>query len=589
VGLWLDKCVNCEKLMGRKGKSFVGRYWPAGVILAAGLAASGLLGILIYRGAVRLDEARFELETTVSAALLEKHMERYEERLARLADYCAQFEELPTEIWYFRRNEMTDLSGNLPCVTHAAYCPKIISANFEAHLARGRTLWSQLYRFDPPPAPGRDCALPVWQFWSHPEFKAIKRGMNMAEESDWHPSVVRALERADAWISEGVAQVTRKDGVEETGFWLVLSLFCPDQEAAPWSLPNESPEASILRRQAFRRSVATGILAAFISVDRMLDQYNRPPNTRRTHLRLYAHREPSLASLLNPSSKPPEKPEYRRVVPMRWYRNAWALEATSTPLFESESLQYRGWVAGGAGGGLSLLASALVAVAMRARGRQEQMTEQIREARDALAEAQRERERLGHDLHDSAIQSLYGIQLRLGHTANHFNAEPALARREFGEVRAELDTVIAEIRSFLVAGTAGKETVDLAGVLLAIAERAKAGSETRIEVECDPMASSRLSSARAVQLANITREALSNSLRHGQPDRVEIALRSDNGVVLLEISDDGAGFDTKAKSPQGVGLTSMAKRAQEIRGEFDVQSTPGRGTKVVVRVPVGES
>jgi signal transduction histidine kinase len=152
-------------------------------------------------------------------------------------------------------------------------------------------------------------------------------------------------------------------------------------------------------------------------------------------------------------------------------------------------------------------------------------------------------------------------------------------------VRAELDAVIAEVRRFITAEENGNKTADLSGVLHALAQRVRTGTTAQIEAYCDAEASDRLSGTQAVQLANIAREALSNSLRHGKPRRVEIALRSEPESVRLEISDDGSGFDPKSATRQGVGLTSMATRAKEMRGTLDIQSAPGSGARVIIRVP----
>ena len=121
--------------------------------------------------------------------------------------------------------------------------------------------------------------------------------------------------------------------------------------------------------------------------------------------------------------------------------------------------------------------------------------------------------------------------------------------------------------------------------LRALVRRSRAGNTAQIEVSCDPGAADRLSAAQAVQLANIAREALSNGLRHAKSQRMEIALRSERESVVLEISDDGAGFDPKSPPRRGDGLASMATRAQEMGGTLDIQSSPDRGTRVVVCVP----
>jgi signal transduction histidine kinase len=316
-----------------------------------------------------------------------------------------------------------------------------------------------------------------------------------------------------------------------------------------------------------------------------------PPGPKEIGLEIFASRDPRLDQWLNPTDHPPRAldPSFESYltasIPLLLYANKWTIFVYTLPAFEKGSPRHLAYVTSAAAAGLTLLAASLVGVALRARGRQEVMTEQIREARDALTAAQRERERLSHDLHDNAIQSLYGVQLRLGHAAKQFDAEPPLARREITDLQAELDTVIAEIRSFILVKEGERESVDLGAVLRAMAERAKVGSPVTIKVNAGHEPSHRLSAARAVQLANIGREALSNSIRHGQAKRVQIDLKCENADVCLEIVDDGKGFDVNASRAAGIGLTSMAKRANQIGGELEVQSGPGKGTKIKVRVP----
>ena len=562
-------------------------YWPVGLVLLAGLGISGWLGWMLNRDAVKLDEQRFDLETRQIAASLEQNMERYEERLARLADYCAQFEELPQHIWSFRSQTMTDLDGNLPAVVHAVYCPKITATNFQSHLERGRAVWQESYLFDPTERPGRDVALPVWQFWSRSGTERVGLGTDMATESESHPSLLPALGTARGWISARPFQTVRAGGQRETGFWFALTLFetNPAQRVSPRE-QGETPEQSTKRRGEFNRSVATGLLGVFISTDYVVDRaYNATNRPSRIHVRLYAAKEPRPDTLFNRLSLAPPSPRHRRNMVQPWYGRRCCLEFASTPLFEAESSRHRGWLLLGGGTGMTLLAGALVGVALRARNRQELMTGQIREARDALAAAQQERNKISRDLHDGTIQSLYAIQLGLGHTVEKLADEPAKAGRELSAVRGELDTVIAEIRQFITAEAGAGKPVDFSAVLQALVQRAHAGATAQIELHCDSSASDRLTGAQAVQLANIVREALSNSLRHAKPQRVLIALRSEREAVCLEISDDGTGFDPNAPARPGGGLASMTARAQEMRATLNIQSSPGQGTSVVIRVP----
>ncbi len=91
------------------------------------------------------------------------------------------------------------------------------------------------------------------------------------------------------------------------------------------------------------------------------------------------------------------------------YGNKFSIFFHTTTLFEAQSPRRLAWITVAAGAVLSVLASMLVGVALRARNRQERMTEQIWKARDALAAAQQERNKLSRDLHDGTIQSLYAI------------------------------------------------------------------------------------------------------------------------------------------------------------------------------------
>lgn len=589
-GFDFHQAVRVEKGMAIQFRGMIRRwYWPAWVTLVLGLAATTWLARGVYRQAEELDRQRFKLETHVLAQLLEGTMERYEERLARLADYCAQFEEMSAAVWDFRLHEMTLPASDLPSVMHLAYCPKVVPAEFSDHFARGRAVQGEQYVFSPEVRSEREVALPVWRSWSRAGFERIRPGTDLAAETESHPAMRAALGRVRPWVSSRPTRVRKSDGRWENGFWFVLPTFKSDQvRLSPSRKPRETEDDLRARQRSFLASNATGALAVFISTDRMLDQaFNSPRLSPRVHVRLYTGAEPKPEFLLNPILPPPTRPRHREVLVLPWYVRRWALEMTSTPQFEAGSPRPRAWLVAAAGTGMTFLASALVGIALRARNRQELMTDQIREARDALAAALAERQKLSHDLHDNTIQTLYAIQLGLNQSGEKLAAEPAGARRELAAARAELDAVIAGIRRFITAEEGTEQAADLAGVLRALVERARVGTTARIEMRGDAYASERLATNQAVQLANIAREALSNSLRHARARRVDIILRSERDAVCLEIADDGAGFDPNSATRQGVGLSSMSARAKEIGGMFGLDSAPGHGTRVTVRVPAG--
>jgi len=286
------------------------------------------------------------------------------------------------------------------------------------------------------------------------------------------------------------------------------------------------------------------------------------------------------------------KPYLARRVPWPMYGRKFSMFIYSTPLFEAQSPRRMAWVASGAATGVTLLASALVGVALRARLRQEGMAVDILEARDALAAAAKERVKLGHDLHDGAIQSLYAVQLGLTRTAENVEASLPNSARVLNETRERVDEVIAELRRFLLARESGEESIAPVGldrVLGAMVERLEATTAARLSFNAQPGAAARLSTAQAVQLTQLARSALANCLRHAGASEIVVTLGGSEAFVRLEITDNGAGFDLNQPANGGMGLHSMRSRAVEAGGTLEVHSHPGQGTRIVVSLPVSKA
>jgi signal transduction histidine kinase len=94
----------------------------------------------------------------------------------------------------------------------------------------------------------------------------------------------------------------------------------------------------------------------------------------------------------------------------------------------------------------------------------------------------------------------------------------------------------------------------------------------------------RLPAAREEAAYRIAQEALHNALRHAAPSLVTVAVRAGEGSLVLEVTDDGRGFDAQAPTRQ-FGLASMRERARTVGGRLNVRSTPGVGTTVRLEVP----
>lgn len=192
-----------------------------------------------------------------------------------------------------------------------------------------------------------------------------------------------------------------------------------------------------------------------------------------------------------------------------------------------------------------------------------------------------DRSRIGRELHDSVLQALYAIGLSLAQSRGLRKASP-LSRDQAAD---QLTKLIQEIRRMIL--SVESESVDpfrLVSELQALCQTFERVSQLRIRVEVDPTAEEILTGEEARELVTITREALSNCLRHAHATRIVVALRQVGSRVRLTIRDNGSGFQVEHGHAKGIGLAHMENRARKIGGRLDIRSTVGRGTRVTADV-----
>jgi signal transduction histidine kinase len=90
-------------------------------------------------------------------------------------------------------------------------------------------------------------------------------------------------------------------------------------------------------------------------------------------------------------------------------------------------------------------------------------------------------------------------------------------------------------------------------------------------------------------LYRIVQEALHNMVKHARASQVELRLNQTDGVVTVEVSDNGRGFDATSSFPGHLGLHSMQERVKSLGGELQIESAPGQGTRIRANVPVHEA
>ncbi len=195
-----------------------------------------------------------------------------------------------------------------------------------------------------------------------------------------------------------------------------------------------------------------------------------------------------------------------------------------------------------------------------------------------------ERERIGRDLHDSTIQSLYGISLTMEHAQHLLSSRPAQAAGRLEQAMEGVTRVIKEIRGYVMGLHEGREQETLPEVLERAAREFRVNSLLPVEVRARGEVPE-LNPDDRLHLELLVREALANVARHAGPARAEVTVSAEDGVLQIVVTDDGRGFDPVARSA-GLGLRTMAERARRLGGSLDVRSTPGEGTTVEVTLPV---
>jgi len=246
------------------------------------------------------------------------------------------------------------------------------------------------------------------------------------------------------------------------------------------------------------------------------------------------------------------------------------------------------WAVGGLGVLFSGLFAGMVWTEGRARRNESRFANELREANGRLAAVTRERERLTRDLHDGTIQSIYAVGFDLQRVRNLAERNPGEARAELTRTMVTLNQVVMELREFIVHAEPGNQSVQTVDtVLQALVERARRNTQAEISLELAPDAAQLVPSQQAVEVLQIVREALTNSLRHAYPRQIGIALTRDGRDWRLTIADDGVGFDPQQVAGRtGHGLRNLQDRAAELGGESVVVSAPGTGTAVRVVFPV---
>jgi signal transduction histidine kinase len=198
-----------------------------------------------------------------------------------------------------------------------------------------------------------------------------------------------------------------------------------------------------------------------------------------------------------------------------------------------------------------------------------------------------ERERIGMDLHDGIIQSIYAVGLALDYARSTVEEEPAAARVKIDQAIEGLDTTIQDIRSYILDLRPRQlRGEDLMQGLEQLVEEFNTNSRSQAILLGPRNGMEGLPTANATTLFHICQEALANAAKHAKAGLVDVRLLTSDQRVILEVTDDGLGFDLRKMSVTlGHGLSNMHFRAQKVGGDVEINSEPGSGTTVLAWVP----
>ncbi|RXK55024.1 hypothetical protein ESB00_03750 [Oleiharenicola lentus] len=208
----------------------------------------------------------------------------------------------------------------------------------------------------------------------------------------------------------------------------------------------------------------------------------------------------------------------------------------------------------------------------------------LRESEARLRQWMTLHDRLARDMHDGIIQSVYAAGLGVESARNLLKNDRTAADQRLVSSQRMLNDALWQLRTFIQLlepeNTHGQTPAQSLSTLVT---NMQALQPVPIIAEIDPAAATRIPPQHELHVLHMAREILSNALRHSGAKQVRIKLTTQaDGLVRLEINDNGNGFNPAARSGSGRGLANLTARAKEIDAQLEINSTPGTGTRIAL-------
>lgn len=199
-----------------------------------------------------------------------------------------------------------------------------------------------------------------------------------------------------------------------------------------------------------------------------------------------------------------------------------------------------------------------------------------------------ERERIGMDLHDGVIQSLYSLGLTLDYVKAILEEDSDESMEKLNFATDSINSTIVDIRAYIsdLRPRQMQENLSFKENLEVLLKEFRTNSRIGAVVQDEIDGHLNLNYQNTLTLFRIAQESLSNTARHSKAQNAELRLWEENCQIYLEIMDNGDGFNIdKTKANLGHGLVNMQRRIRKAGGGIQIDSSPGNGTKVIAWVP----
>jgi signal transduction histidine kinase len=205
------------------------------------------------------------------------------------------------------------------------------------------------------------------------------------------------------------------------------------------------------------------------------------------------------------------------------------------------------------------------------------------------------RKKLARDLHDGPTQAVSAIAMRLSLAQRMLSTDPKAVRDELGRIEDLAHRTTKEIRHMLFTlRPLVLESQGLVAALQSMAEKTKETYSQNVLIKVDENILESIEMGKQGVIFYIVEEAVNNARKHSRAGHIWVNLHLlKQGLALLEIQDDGIGFDVAAVNRfydqrGSLGLINLRDRTELVNGVLDIQSVPGKGTRVQVYIPLTE-